>query len=274
MIDLHLHTTSSDGRLTPRALVGRVAAAGVRIMAVTDHDTTAALDEVRRAAAEYGIEAVSGIEVTAVENERDVHVLGYFIDPDDRALAAFLSIQRGRRVARVQAIAARLADLGVPVDVTPLFTQVRQETGRSIGRPQLARAMIEAGHVRDTSEAFDRWLGAGRPGFIAREGPSIHDVIAVLHAAGGLASLAHPGKTGIDARIPALRECGLDALEAFHSDHDELQRARYANLAAELGCLVTGGSDFHGDPTHGVEPGTAPLPHAEWERLRAAAAHA
>lgn len=272
MIDLHLHTTASDGRLTPRALVERVAAAGVTIMAVTDHDTTAAVAEVRRLAAGHGIEAVPGIEITAVEHGRDVHVLGYFMNPDDAALAKLLATQRARRVSRVQAMAERLAALGLPVDITPLLAAAERDTGRSIGRPQIAQAMIAAGHARDTREAFDRWLGGNGAAFVPREGPPIEDVVSALHLAGGLASLAHPGKTRIDARIPALRDVGLDAIEAFHPDHDAQQREAYTRLAASLGLLVTGGSDFHGDPAHGLEPGAMSLPPAEWTRLRAATA--
>jgi 3',5'-nucleoside bisphosphate phosphatase len=269
--DLHLHTTASDGRLTPRELVARVAAAGVTVMAVTDHDTTASVSEVQRLAAEHGVEAISGIEVTAVEDGRDVHILGYFIDHDDPVLGEFLSMQRRRRIARVEAIAVRLRALGVPIDIGSLLEEAQRETGRSIGRPQVARAMIAAGHVRDTREAFDQWLATDRPGFVAREGPSPEAVIAALHAARGLASLAHPGKTRIDSRIAALRDAGLDAIEAFHSDHDEATRERYAQMARTLGCLVTGGSDFHGDPSHGLEPGTVALPAADWVRLRDAA---
>ena len=274
MIDLHLHTTASDGRLTPGELVEHVAMAGVTVMAVTDHDTVAATEDVRRLAAERGIEAVSGIEVTAVENGCDVHILGYFANPADRALGEFLATQRERRVSRVKAIAERLAELGVPVDVRPLLAEAETRTGRSIGRPQVAQAMIAAGHVADISDAFERWLGQGRPGFLPREGPSCEVVIATLHQAGGLASLAHPGKTAIDARLASLRDAGLDALEAYHSDHPPTLVERYIRRAAELGMLVSGGSDFHGDPSHGREPGMSALPQEHWQRLRAARSNA
>ena len=239
-------------------------------MAVTDHDTLAAVAEVRRLAGLRGIEAVSGIEVTAVEPGKDIHILGYFAEPDDAALRTFLALQRTRRVSRVRAIAERLAELGVPVDVRPLLADTAQQSGRSIGRPQVARAMVEAGHVGDVAEAFDRWLAQDGPAFIPREGPSCEDVIAVLHRAGALTSLAHPGKTMIDERIPALRDAGLDALEVYHSDHDPLLVARYAQRARELGLLLTGGSDYHGDPSHGREPGSVTLPPGEWQRLRGA----
>ena len=270
-VDLHLHTTASDGWLSPAALVERVHARRVAVMAVTDHDTTAAVSEVQAAARAVGIEAIAGIEITAVDEGRDIHILGYFFDPADSALAEFLAVQRQRRVARVEAIGERLRQLGVPIAVDTLLAQARQQTGRSIGRPQVAQAMVAAGHVADIRAAFDLWLANDKPGFVSRLGPSIADAIAAIHAAGGVASLAHPGKTGIDAKIPSLRAAGLDAIEAYHSDHDDAQRAHYSEIAAALGCVLSGGSDFHGDPQHGREPGTATLPPQEWARLRAAA---
>jgi predicted metal-dependent phosphoesterase TrpH len=130
--------------------------------------------------------------------------------------------------------------------------------------------MVAAGHVKDVREAFDRWLGSDGPVFVARVGSSPETVMAIIHGAGGLASLAHPGRTNIDGRISDLRDAGLDALEVYHCDHDAAQVERYAAVAADLGLLVTGGSDFHGDPTHGLTPGAAGLPPAEWERLSAA----
>jgi hypothetical protein len=270
VIDLHLHTTASDGRFTPHELVDEASRRGLSIMAVTDHDTVAAVDEVRAAARERGIEAISGIEITAVESERDIHVLGYFVDPEHEPLAAFLAAQRDNRIARVQAIGLRLASLGLPVDIDGLVAQARRESGRSIGRPQVARAMIAAGHVGDTREAFDKWLGRDGPAFVPRSGASVDVVIDVIHQAGGLASLAHPGKAHVDERIPAFSDAGLDALEAFHPDHDAALVQRYVSLAGSLGLLLTGGSDFHGDPGHGLAPGSVTLPADEWRRLRLA----
>jgi predicted metal-dependent phosphoesterase TrpH len=235
-------------------------------MAVTDHDTTAAVDDVQALARARGVEAVSGIEITAVDEGADVHVLGYFLDPGDAALSTFLARQRAARVARVEAIARRLASLGLPIDVTPLLADAGTRTGQSIGRPQIARAMVAAGYVADTREAFDRWLGRGQPGFVPREGAASEDVISVIHGAGGVASIAHPGKSITDARLVALRREGLDALEAFHPDHDAALVDHYVRLAGSLG--LTGGSDFHGDPTHGLSPGSVTLPQGEWQRLR------
>jgi predicted metal-dependent phosphoesterase TrpH len=242
----------------------------VTILAVTDHDTTAATHEVAAAAQRLGMQAVPGIEITAVQDGRDIHVLGYFFDPDHRALAGFLAEQRERRLARVGAIVERLATAGLHVDMTAVIDEARQHAGRSIGRPRIAAALIRAGYVRDSNEAFDKWLATGRPAFVPRKGPSVIDVIAMLHDAGGIASLAHPAKAGVDASIRGFRDEGLDAIEVFHSDHLEDDRQRYGQLATELGLLITGGSDFHGDPAHGREPGAVSLPAAEWQRLQAA----
>jgi predicted metal-dependent phosphoesterase TrpH len=270
MTDLHMHTTASDGRCTPRELIERVRAAGITNMAVTDHDTTASLDEVHSLARARGIDAHPGIEITAVEDGRDVHVLGYFLNPAEPGLIEFLRAQRETRVARVHTIAARLAELGVPIDLQALLDEAQKNVGRSIGRPQVARALQRAGHVADSKEAFDRFLGAGGPAFVSRPGSPPEVVVGIIHGAGGLASLAHPGRTRLDARIEALALAGLDALEVYHSDHDAVAVRHYRRMAQELGLLMTGGSDFHGDPAHGIEPGVATLPAEEWQRLNAA----
>jgi predicted metal-dependent phosphoesterase TrpH len=267
VIDLHLHTTASDGLDPPRALVQRAAAAGLTTMAVTDHDTTAALTEVSDLCRDAGLRFVSGIEITAIHNGADVHMLGYFLDRSSAALGAFLAAQRERRVERVRAIASRLASLGAPIDVGPLLELAGKQDGRSIGRPQVARALIAAGYAVDTDDAFERWLDVGRPAFVPRAGAPPEEVIRIIHDAGGLASLAHPGLTEIDERVPALRDAGLDALEAYHSDHDPATRDRYLQMARALGLLVTGGSDYHGDPAHGISPGSVTLPADDWERL-------
>jgi predicted metal-dependent phosphoesterase TrpH len=183
MIDLHLHTTASDGRCAPRELVARASAAGISVLAVTDHDTMAAVAEVQACAGSLGVEAVAGIEVTAVEDGRDIHVLGYFLDPAEPRLADFLTTQRQTRVARVHVIASRLASLGVPIDLPALLDEAARAPGRSIGRPQVARALQRAGHVADTKEAFDRFLGSDGPAFVSRTGSSPEAVIGIIHDA-------------------------------------------------------------------------------------------
>lgn len=270
LVDLHLHTTASDGRCTPAELVERAAAAGLNAIAVTDHDTTAAVAEVRRLAAARGIEAIAGIEITALDDGRDLHMLGYFFDPGHPGLDRFLAEQRVARVERARAIGDRLAALGMPVDLAALFARAAEDSSRSVGRPLIARALVEAGYVADTREAFDRWLGGGCPAFVPRRGAPADAVVAIVHEAGGIASLAHPGKLRREPRIAPLVEAGLDAVEVFHPDHDAALVDRYLGVAREFGLFVTGGSDFHGDPAHGLEPGSVTLPGAEFERLRRA----
>ena len=246
MIDLHLHTTASDGTLRPADLVARAARAGLTTIGVTDHDTTAGLDEARVEALARGMRLIDGIEITAVENERDIHVLGYFIDPSNEALCGFLERQREDRIRRVREIAGRLAMLGAPVDPEPLVAR-GLESGRSVGRPHVAAALIASGYVQSWDEAFERFLEKGRPAFVPRRGASASEVVSIIRAAGGAASLAHPGLSAVDELIPQLAHAGLAALEARHSDHDVNTESRYRALARSLGLAVTGGSDFHGD---------------------------
>lgn len=267
MIDLHLHTPASDGRCSPSELARRAEAAGVRILAVTDHDTTDGIGEAASEASRLGLRLVPGIEITAVEDGRDVHMLGYFFDAGDDGFQGFLQGQRQQRIERIVEMAQRLERLGMPVAVDQLIGEARRDSRRALGRPKLAQAMVDAGHVADIREAFDRWLTVGAPAFVTRAGATPEDVIQIVHRAGGLVSLAHPGRTRIDARIGPLRDAGLDALEVHHSDHDEAAVERYRQLARTFGLLVTGGSDFHGDPTHGLEPGASFLPREEWLAL-------
>jgi predicted metal-dependent phosphoesterase TrpH len=266
VIDLHTHTTASDGQLEPAALVARAQAAGVRVLGVTDHDTTAGVAAATAAGAALGVTIVAGIEVTAVLDARDVHVLGYFVDPDSTMLAAFLSGQRADRVRRARAIGDRLRELDCPIDVERLVAATPR--GKSLARPMIAAALVEAGHVGSRQEAFDRLIGEGKPAFMARQGASPAEVVTIIARAGGVASLAHPGLLGRDDIIPGLAAAGLPAIEAYHSDHDEDDVARYVALARELGLAVTGGSDFHGDHSHRQAAlGTIGLPEDDYARL-------
>jgi 3',5'-nucleoside bisphosphate phosphatase len=244
VIDLHLHTSASDGLLSPGELVDRVAAAGVSTCSVTDHDTVAGLDAAAAAAAARGLRFLPGIEITAVADGRDVHMLGYGFDPASAPLASFLIAQREERRLRVQRLFGRLAALDMPVDEAQVLAAAH---GRVIGRPHVARAMIAAGYVATVTEAFERWLGSGQPAFVPRSGAAPEEVVALVQRAGGLAAMAHPGLTKRDALIPRLVAAGLDAIEVWHSEHDDRETARYRALAAEHGLLMTGGSDFHGD---------------------------
>jgi len=270
VIDLHTHTTASDGRCAPDELVARAAAAGVTVLSVTDHDTVAACEAVSAACAAAGIEFVPGIEITAVRDEADVHMLGYFIDPQSAGLLAFLASQRQLRIDRVGRIIARLASLGITLDADAILRPAIEDSGKSIGRPWIARALVEGGYVKSTNEAFSTWLSRGRPGFVAREGAAPDNIISQIHGAGGIASLAHPGLVGRDEWIAGLAAAGLDAIEAYHTDHDGLETSRYRAMAHQLGLAVSGGSDYHGDKSHGSSsPGSVSLPRDEYMRLLA-----
>jgi predicted metal-dependent phosphoesterase TrpH len=274
LIDLHTHTTASDGRCTPEELVARAAAAGVRVLAVTDHDTIAGCAAAADACARAKMTFVPGIEVTAVVDGADVHVLGYFVQTDSPALLAFLAEQRQRRVDRVREVIGRLVGLGIRLDAERILAPALADSTRSVGRPWIARALVDQGHVPNISEAFHRWLARGRPGFVQRIGASPEDVFERIHAAGGMASLAHPVLMKHDEWLPRFAQSGLDALEVYHSDHDELTSSHYLGIAKTLRLGVSGGSDYHADDAHGGGgPGTVSLPQKHYEgllRLRAA----
>lgn len=247
MIDLHLHTTASDGRLSPAQLVARASAARLTTISITDHDTVAAIGEATAVAQAVNIRVVPGIEITAVDDGRDVHMLGYFFDPSSTALAAVLERQRALRVARVREIGAKLAALGMPIDVESVLLAAAARPGSSVGRPQVARELVRAGYVTSVQDAFDKWLASGRPAFTPRTGPSPAAIVDTIHSAGGVASLAHPAVTKRDELIGPLVERGLDAIEVYHSDHSPEAEQIYKVMAKRLGVLVSGGSDFHGE---------------------------
>lgn len=268
MIDLHLHTTASDGRLSPQALVQAAVAAGVSTMAVTDHDTMAACAAVGTAAKAAGVASIPGIEITAVHRGRDVHVLGYFLDPSHDELSRFLARQRDDRRRRLVEMAELLDLLGAPVEVESLLADAGRAPGWAVGRPMLAAALVDAGHASDIADAFDRYLSQGRPAFVPRAGAAPAEVFALIARAGGVPSLAHPGKAGLDLLIPEFAGAGLQAIEVFHPDHDRPTTERYRAIAHAHDLLVTGGSDFHGlDSGRAIMLGLITLPADDFARL-------
>jgi len=270
LIDLHLHTTASDGTLAPSELVFRARIARLSTIAITDHDTTAGTRAARAAARDAGIELIPGVEISSVDGGRDIHMLAYFIDPDAPALLAFLDAQRGERLRRLTAMGDRLASLGCAIDIEPILEHAR--CGRSVGRPQVADALVRGGHAADREQAFSKFLEFGAPAFVPRAGATPFDVVRVVHEAGGVVSMAHPGVTRRDDLIPALAAAGLDALEVRHSDHDEATEARYRALTTELGLAATAGSDYHGDSGRRAGMlGAVVMPAGDLDVLRRAA---
>ena len=270
MIDLHLHTTASDGRSSPEDLVLAAARSRVTALAVTDHDTVAGLDRTAAACARAGIEWVPGIEITAIRDEVDVHVLGYFLDHTSQVLAEFLDHQVADRQRRVREMIAKLESLGVHVDAEEVLGGRGGLDPKWIGRPLLARALVRGGYVRSPREAFDLYLAEGGAAWVARRAPSPQEVVALIHQAGGLAALAHPGLMSRDEWIPPLAAAGLDALEVYYVEHSPEMTTHYRVLAERLGLDMSGGSDYHGDPSHGpARPGSVSLPEAAFASLKA-----
>jgi len=270
VIDLHLHTTASDGRSSPDELVDEAAAAGLTTIAVTDHDTMAAVEAVEQAGRRRNLTVVPGIEITAVHGGRDVHVLAYFLDRSHDELAAFLADQRDDRRRRFLQMLDTIERLGFAVDQQRLRRLAAAQSGRALARPLLADALVRAGHFASRSDAFDRLLGEGRPAFVPRCGVSPRDVIDLVRRAGGVSSIAHPGKLGDDVVVAQVVEAGLPALEVHHPDHDRDAERRYRKMADEAGLLVTGGSDYHG-PGSGRTSGLGRigLPTEDFARLAA-----
>jgi len=271
MIDLHLHTDASDGRCSPADLVARAARVGLSVISVVDHDTFAAQPEVASEAARAGLRTVSGIEITAVWHGLDVHVLGYYLDAARPDLAQFLERQRADRVRRVHAMIERLAALGVHLDFEQVVSPAGKPAPHAIGRPQVARALVAGGYVAGMPDAFDRYLAEGRQAFVPRIGPTPAEVSRLVVAAGGVASLAHPGLLGHDEVIPGLAAAGMQAIEVYHPDHSPEAVAHYLAVATRHRLAITGGSDYHAE--EGREPvlGRVTLPAADFERLEALA---
>lgn len=267
--DFHNHTRSSDGVLTPTELVAQAADRAVSHLAITDHDTVAGLDEAVRAAREHGIALVPGIEITTELHGRELHLLGLFVVPTAPDLADFARRMRDERAHRLRRMTERLASLGVAVTWEDVLSEA---TGaKSLGRPHLARALVRRGHAGSIQEAFDRFLVPGKPGWLERYRPTHAEAIALVHQAGGVCSVAHPGLNGVSrAELGKLAEAGLDAVEAHHPGHPPSQAEAYVRWGRELGLVATGGTDFHSDD--GVHaPGSFLTPAASVDALAARA---
>jgi 3',5'-nucleoside bisphosphate phosphatase len=271
-VDLHTHTTASDGTLGPAALVEEAVRRGVRVLAVTDHDSTEAVEPARAAARAHPVlEIVPGIEINTDGPGGEIHVLGYFVEHDAAWLRDRLREFREERAARIHRIVERLTALGYPIDAGEVFAFVQEG---SAGRPHVARALVARGHVATVREAFDRLLGAGKPAYVSHRKVTPHEACELIHQAGGQAALAHPGfLDDPDGVIRELARTGhLDGVECYYAEHAPEQTARFLGLCRELGLVATGGSDFHGPPVRTARLGQPPVPWDAWEALRRRAA--
>jgi len=265
-VDLHTHTVASDGTLRPRELVAEAARRGVRILAVTDHDSTDGLAEAIEAArALPPLTIVPGIEINCDVEGAEIHVLGYGMDYEAGWFQDFCRAQREERRARVHRTAERLADLGMPIDVERVFALVQEG---SAGRPHVARVMLERGYVKTVREAFDKYLGAGKPAHVPRVKLGPEDAVRLLRRAGGVPVFAHPGLADRDALIPALVTAGLMGIECYYPEHSPAQRGAYLELCRRYRLIATGGSDFHGPQVRAATLGSPSVPLAVWEALQ------
>jgi 3',5'-nucleoside bisphosphate phosphatase len=273
MIDLHSHTTESDGTFSPAQLVEEAVRSGVRILGITDHDTFSGFDQALPLARKAGLELVCGIEFSTKLNGYSVHLLGYFLRADGLGdLRTWIGdLQASRRDRNVRLI-ARLRELGL--DIT--LDEVQARGGGMTGRPHFAQVLIEKGYVKSMQQAFDDYLDESAKGYVTRREPQFAEAVQHIRKAGGIASLAHPIRLREDvaALMPSLRTAGLNAIEAYHSDHSPEQTALYLQLADQHGLLVTGGSDFHGAVKPEIHLGTGRhgnlrIPEDVVDRLRA-----
>jgi 3',5'-nucleoside bisphosphate phosphatase len=265
-VDLHSHTTASDGALAPRDLVRLAARQRVDVLAVTDHDSTDGLPEAMEEAAHHGIEIVPGLEINCDVPGSEIHVLGYLMRWREEWFQDFLREQRAERAARVHRIVERLTELGMPLTADEVFA-ICQEG--SPGRPHVAQAMVKRGYVKSVREAFDRWLHAGGPASVPRRRLTPVEAVQVIRKAGGVPVLAHPGLAQRDEMIPELVEAGLAGIETYYPEHSVKQIDAYRATCARLNLVATGGSDYHGTHTgRATTVGGAHVPPEVWPALK------
>lgn len=270
-IDLHTHTTASDGLLPPERVVQLAADAGVSVLAIADHDTTGGVDAAMAAGATLGVEVIPAVEInTDVEPATEIHMLGYFIDHYQGWFQEFLGRMRDGRINRAARMVEKLNGLGIPLT----FDRVRAIAGDgAVGRPHVARALVEAGAVRSTDEAFEKYIGRSGPAYVERMKVTPEEAVRVILRASGVPVLAHPGWGVPDELIPPLVEAGLQGLEVYYPDHTPAMVDRYLAMAARYNLVVTGGTDFHGgDLATRVRIGSQYVPAETVDRLKARAA--
>jgi len=242
-IDLHVHTTASDGLLSPSQTVEAALRKGVWLLGIADHDTTEGVPEAAAAARAAGVTLVPGVELSVGSGPREIHVLGYFVDIEHEALQSVLARLRGARDTRNERILARLREMGMPLD----SGRLKEIAGNgSVGRPHIATALLEAGHVRSLGEAFGRYLARGKPAYVGRERLEAAEASAVIKQAGGIPVLAHPAKIGGPQAIEQILDDAMEGVEVYHTDHTAMDVEMLLGIAKRRDLLVTGGSDSHG----------------------------
>ena len=265
--DLHLHTNFSDGTYTPEELTALGKRLGFHALALSDHDTVEGCARMGAACAAAGIEFIPASELTAEIEEHEVHLLGYFLDTTNARLLVELARFQAVRQNRIREMVARIQEMNVPLREEQVFEIANC---RSPGRPHVARALVKAGFCRNLDEAFERFLKKNRPAWVPKCKMGATEAIELIHHAGGLAVMAHPGLNNCDDLVPALAACGLDGLECYHTKHGAAQATHYLKMAQQSRLLVTGGSDCHGLSKGRPLIGGIRLPYARVEEMKQA----
>lgn len=264
--DLHLHSHHSDGELSPAEVMRACADEGLEIVALTDHDTTAGVQEAISSGRRLGLEVVTGCEISVEFGGQDLHLLSYFIDLGSKVLAEYLQLMERRRLQRVERIIHRLGEFGAPVTMEQVLSNA--QAAASVGRPHIARALLDVGWVASYQEAFARYLGDGGPAYVAKETASLDEVVDAVRQASGCVVLAHPGTYDLTGVIPVVERLGICGIEVFHPSHGEELERELSALAEEKGWVATGGSDFHGRPQSENPVGNPRVTREAVEELR------
>jgi predicted metal-dependent phosphoesterase TrpH len=264
-VDMHMHSTASDGALPPEGVIAAAHAAGLAVVALTDHDTVAGVPAAREAGERLGVRVVTGVELSASYGDEEIHLLGLHLERLDVIESELVNF-RGQRVLRAEQMVEKLNALGVPVTMDAVLLAAK---GGAVGRPHVARAVITGGWARDNREAFDRYLGNGRPAYVGKPRLEVADAVAMVHAAGGIVLYAHPGAAGRRERVEALARAGLDGLEVRHPSHSSEDVARLGALVDFFGMVPTGGSDWHGAAEGPRTIGCMRVPYQFLERQEA-----
>lgn len=269
--DLHVHTTHSDGRMTPEQVVEHARKKGLKAIAVTDHDIVSAVKAAQQMGEKYSIEIIPGIEMSTLWEDQEIHILGYFVDIYDPKLLEALDKQRDVRFLRNQMMIEKLQKIGIPITLEEVMERKIDNDQRNIGRPHIAEVLIAKGIVRTMDEAFDRYLGRNGQAYLTPDRISPVEAIRLIHQSGGVAVIAHPGLYQKDEIIPLFVEEGLDGLEVDHPDHTDEDRQRYQAIATRYQLIATAGSDFHGERNgsmYHADLGTCTVPYRQVEKLK------